>query len=164
MKRISRKMRFAAALGMVAVPIAAVWLVGAVQSGVFIAPDSRHASAPGENSTDAFSMPKKFIEVGPWQVAYIDESAGDPILRLHGCPFSAYEYSQIIPILARNHRVVASDLLGLGDTIVPVDDDYRLPNQEKMVLGLMDQLGIALVYWQQMFLAATSLRPRWSRR
>ena len=104
MKRISRKMKFAAALGMVAVPIAAVWLVGAVQSGVFIA---------------------------------------------H---------------LARNHRVVASDLLGLGDTIVPVDDDYRLPNQEKMVLGLMDHLGIALVYWQQMFLAATSLRPRWSRR
>ena len=163
MKRISRKMRFAAALGMVAVPIAAVWLVGAVQSGVFIAPDPRPASTPGENSMNAFSMQKKFIEVGRWQVACIDESAGDPILRLQGCPFSAYD-NQIIPILARNHRVVASDLLGLGDTIVPVDDDYRLPNQEKMVLGLMDHLGIALVYWQQMFLAATSLRPRWSRR
>ncbi|HKD29470.1 MAG TPA: alpha/beta fold hydrolase, partial [Xanthobacteraceae bacterium] len=58
------------------------------------------------------------------------------------CPFSAYEYKQIIPILARDHRVIIPNLLGLGDTVVRLDDDYRLPNQEEMVVGLMDRLGI----------------------
>jgi 2-hydroxymuconate-semialdehyde hydrolase len=138
----SRKTKFAVGLGLAFSVLAATWLVGAVKSGAFIAEDDRPASAPSESSMEDFSKHKKFITVGPWRVAYVDEGAGDPILLLHGCPFQGYEYSRIIPILARNHRVIVPDLLGLGDTIVRLNDDYRLPNQVKMVVGLMDGLGI----------------------
>src|SRR5262249_37469460 len=55
-----------------------------------------------------------------WLVGAIESGAGEPIVLLHGCPFSTYEYKQIILILARHHRVIAPDLLGLGDTIVRV--------------------------------------------
>jgi len=39
------------------------------------------------------------------------------------------------------------DLLGLGDTVVRLDDDYRLPNQVNMVVGLMNRLGIESAYF-----------------
>src|SRR5215203_412338 len=68
--------------------------------------------------------------------------SGEPIVLLHGCPFQSFEYSQVIPSLASHYRVIAPDLLGLGDTIVRLDDDYRLPNQVGMVVGLLDRLRI----------------------
>jgi hypothetical protein len=34
----------------------------------------------------------------------------------------------MIPILARHHRVIVPDLLGLGDTVVHLNDDHRLPS------------------------------------
>jgi 2-hydroxymuconate-semialdehyde hydrolase len=162
MKRTNRTKKFLVVCGILLLLIAAVWLVGAVESGLFIAEDDRPASRLNEESMDAFSRQKKFIKIESWQVAYIDEGAGDPIVLLHGCPFSAYEYKQIIPILARNHRVIAPDLLGLGDTLVRLDDDYRLPNQEKMVLGLMDRLGVesALVIGHDHGAAITQLIMR----
>jgi pimeloyl-ACP methyl ester carboxylesterase len=118
------------------------WTVGAVKAGLFIR--NRHAvvSQVNERWLDAFSREKKFADVGPWRIAYIDRGAGAPVVLLHGCPFQSFEYSKIIPLLARHHRVIAPDLLGLGDTIVRLDDDYRLPNQVRMVVGLLDRLGI----------------------
>src|SRR5215831_334537 len=138
----NRTKKFFTVSGILLSLLAAVWLVGAIESGLFIAEDDGPAFAPDEKSMDAFSKQKKFIAVGAWEVAYMDEGVGYPIILLHGCPFSAYEYKQIIPILARDHRVIIPNLLGLGDTVVRLDDDYRLPNQEEMVVGLMDRLGI----------------------
>ena len=43
--------------------------------------------------------------------------------------------------------MIAPDLLGLGDTIVRLDDDYRLPNQVRMVVGLLDWLGIGRAHF-----------------
>jgi 2-hydroxymuconate-semialdehyde hydrolase len=119
-----------------------VWTVGAVKAGLFIRDTHAIVSHANESSLEAFSRDKKFIDVGPWRVAYIDRGAGAPVVLLHGCPFQSFEYSKIIPSLARHHRVIAPDLLGLGDTIVRLDDDYRLPNQVRMVVGLLDRLGI----------------------
>lgn len=118
------------------------WALGALRAGLFIRHRAKVASEPDESSMEAFSREKKFVNVGSWKVAYIDQGSGDPIVLLHGCPFQGYEYNRIIPILARHYRVIAPDLLGLGDTVVRLDDDYRLPNQVSMVLGLMDRLGL----------------------
>lgn len=96
----------------------AAWVLGAIRAGLFILDRTKAASTPDESSMEAFSRKKKFVNVGPWKIAYIDQSSGTPIILLHGCPFQAYEYSRIIPILARHYRVIVPDLLGLGDTIV----------------------------------------------
>jgi pimeloyl-ACP methyl ester carboxylesterase len=125
-----------------AVLFAVIWTVGAIKAGLFIRDTHAFASEEGERSLEAFAREKKFIDVGRWRVAYIDRGAGEPVVLLHGCPFQSFEYSRIIPSLALHHRVIAPDLLGLGDTIVRLDDDYRLPNQVRMVDGLLDRLGI----------------------
>jgi pimeloyl-ACP methyl ester carboxylesterase len=91
---------------------------------------------------EEFSRRKRYVAVGPWNVAYIEEGSGPPVILLHGCPFHAFQWRDVIPVLARNHRVVAPDLLGLGDTQVRLTDDYRLPQDVIMVKGFMDALGI----------------------
>ena len=101
------------------------------------------ASQPDEDSMEEFSRRKRYVPVGPWNVAMIDEGSGPPVFLLHGCPFHAYQWRDVIPVLSRSHRVIAPDLLGLGDTQVRLTDDYRLPQDVVMVKGLMDALGIA---------------------
>ncbi|MDI1487658.1 MAG: hypothetical protein OHK93_006929 [Ramalina farinacea] len=56
-------------------------------------------------------------------------SAGPPsapaILLLHGFPSSSHQFRNLIPLLARTHRVIAPDLPGYGFTTVPVDRKYE---------------------------------------
>jgi 2-hydroxymuconate-semialdehyde hydrolase len=122
------------------------WILGAARAGLFIRDRQKNASEPGE-PVEPFSRAKNFIRVRSWNVAYFDQGSGDPIILLHGCPFHSYEYSRIIPELARHFRVIVPDLLGLGDTVVRLDDDYRLPKQVEMVTGLMDRLGLTSAYF-----------------
>jgi pimeloyl-ACP methyl ester carboxylesterase len=107
-----------------------------------MASDGPFVSQPNEKSMEEFSKRKRYVPVGPWNVAYIDEGSGPPVFLLHGCPFHAYQWRDVIPVLSRQYRVIAPDLLGLGDTQVRLTDDYRLPHDVVMVKGLMDQLRI----------------------
>jgi pimeloyl-ACP methyl ester carboxylesterase len=129
-------------LGLSLIVLSIVWMVGALKAGLFVRNAQGLASQVDEHSIEPFSREKKFVDIGKWRVAYIDQGSGEPIVLLHGCPFQSFEYSRVIPSLARHYRVIAPDLLGLGDTIVRLDDDYRLPNQVRMVVKLLDRLGI----------------------
>jgi haloalkane dehalogenase len=51
----------------------------------------------------------------PFQrVHYVDQGAGETILCLHGEPTWSYLYRRMIPILSKQHRVVAMDFIGFG--------------------------------------------------
>ncbi len=134
------------ALGKIAASVIGVlalgWLILAYLSGTFIPDDSRYAVAPGDFTPDAMAPYKKLIDLGGYKVAYIDMGQGEPVILLHGCPFSIYEWHEVALLLAKHFRVIAPDLIGLGDTPVRLNDDYRLPRDVKMVTALMDRLGI----------------------
>lgn len=119
------------------------WVFLAFRAGMFIPHDGRWAVTPGEFTDDGFSHQKQLITLGDTQVAYLDVGEGPPLILLHGCPFSTYEWREIIPALAQQYRVIAPDLFGLGDTPVRLDQDYRLPQDVEMVRRLMDSLGVA---------------------
>lgn len=91
---------------------------------------------------DTFSEKKRFVSVGEARVAYYDEGHGEPLLLLHGCPFSSFIWRKVIPQLSSSHHCLAPDLLGLGDTETPEDADWSLRSQAKMVVGFLDALGI----------------------
>jgi pimeloyl-ACP methyl ester carboxylesterase len=118
------------------------WLILAYKSGTFIPDDSRYAVAPGDFTPDAMASHKKLIDLGGYKVTYVDMGQGAPVILLHGCPFSSYEWHEVAPLLARHFRVIAPDLIGLGDTPVRLNVDYRLPRDVEMVTALMDRLGI----------------------
>ena len=100
-----------------------------------------------ESSMEAFSLQKKYITVEGWDVAYVEAGNGAPLFLLHGCPFQSYEWASVMPMLESHYRVIAPDLLGLGDTRVGLNDDYSLPQQVKMVVGLMDALDIKKAFF-----------------
>lgn len=49
--------------------------------------DDEFVSQPDEPAMEEFSKRKRYVDVGRWRVAYIDEGSGDPVVLLHGCPF-----------------------------------------------------------------------------
>lgn len=137
-KFIAAAKYFAAGLAILAL----VWVVLAWRSGAFTPHDQRWAVAPGETTSDGFAQDKQIAELPDFQGAYVEIGSGPPLILLHGCPFSGYEWREIIPRLAQRYRVIVPDLIGLGDTPVRLNDDYRLPRDVLMVRQLMDHLDI----------------------
>jgi pimeloyl-ACP methyl ester carboxylesterase len=85
---------------------------------------------------------KRFVTVGDSNVAFYDQGEGEPVLLLHGCPFSSYIWRHVIPLLSRRYRCLAPDLLGLGDTETPDAADWSLRAQARMIIGFLDALRL----------------------
>jgi 2-hydroxymuconate-semialdehyde hydrolase len=91
---------------------------------------------------DAFSRSKQFAHINRARVAYYEAGEGDPLVLLHGCPFSSFVWRKVIPRLSTHYRCLAPDLLGLGDTETPHTADWSLRRQAQTMLGFFDALDI----------------------
>ena len=68
------------------------------------------------NISHEFPYRKKFLTVHGKSMAYVDEGKGDPVIFLHGNPTSSYLWRNIIPYVEPIGRVIAPDLIGMGDS------------------------------------------------
>ena len=68
------------------------------------------------NISHEFPYIKKFLTVHGKSIAYVDEGKGDPVIFLHGNPTSSYLWRNIIPYVEPMGRVIAPDLIGMGDS------------------------------------------------
>ncbi|MEM7489511.1 MAG: haloalkane dehalogenase [Pseudomonadota bacterium] len=66
-----------------------------------------------------FPNEKQTMELLGTTMAYVDEGEGPAVLMLHGNPTSSYLWRNIIPHVADDHRVIAPDLIGMGDSGKP---------------------------------------------
>src|SRR5512134_1403333 len=71
-------------------------------------------------------------------VAYLMAGAGPDIALIHGMAGSSRTWKDVFPLLARDHTVIAPDLLGHGESAKPLGD-YSLGAYAS---GLRDFLGI----------------------
>ena len=88
---------------------------------------------------------KKYLEINNKKMAFIDEGEGDPILFLHGNPTSSYLWRNIIPHVQGMGRIIAPDLIGMGDSekLDEVDSSsYTFLEHADYLYGLIDQLGL----------------------
>jgi pimeloyl-ACP methyl ester carboxylesterase len=87
----------------------------------------------------------RFVNVAG-QFVYVERvGSGDPVLLLHGFGASSYSWRRVIPTLAERHSVIA-DLNGFGWTQRPdTSEAYTIEGQARMVIGLLDALGIERV-------------------
>jgi len=70
---------------------------------------------------------RTLIPSAGFRTRVIDEGAGPPVLMLHGSPDSAGEWRPLIATLQSDHRCVAPDLPGLGESeALPLGFDYSL--------------------------------------
>lgn len=88
---------------------------------------------------------KKFKSIKGKQMAYIDEGDGDPIVFLHGNPTSSYLWRNIMPHLEGCGRLIAPDLIGMGDS-EKLDnsgpDRYTYVEHREYLFALLDVLGL----------------------
>jgi pimeloyl-ACP methyl ester carboxylesterase len=87
----------------------------------------------------------RFAEVDGVRVHY--QEAGDPrdpaVVLIHGFASSTLVWSKVLLELAgAGFRVIAPDLLGYGYSGKPRHLDYTIGSQARMVVGLLDRLGV----------------------
>ena len=95
-------------------------------------------------SAEPFAQ-KKFASVKGRRMAYIDEGAGDAIVFQHGNPTSSYLWRNVMRHCAGLGRLVACDLIGMGDSDKLPDSGparYRYVEQRDYLFALWDQIGL----------------------
>ena len=84
----------------------------------------------------------KFVTVNGQTIHYLQQGKGKPLILVHGFAGSTYTWRKLIPLLADRYTVYALDLLGFGLSDKPVDGNYDLDSQGKLVIGFMNALHI----------------------
>jgi len=94
----------------------------------------------------AFPYQKKRKPVMGLEMAYVDEGQGDPIVFLHGNPTYSYVWRNILPYVQALGRVIAPDLIGMGDSQkVPNSgpDSYTFVEHRRYLDTLLEALDVS---------------------
>lgn len=102
-----------------------------------------------ETFNGTFPFAPHYFSINGFEMHYVDEGNGEPVVMLHGDPTWGYLYRQFIPAFSRHHRCIVPDSMGMGKSGVPQGPyPYRLQhhiaNLEALLLYL-DLENITLV-------------------
>ena len=78
-------------------------------------------------------------------MSYIDEGEGDAIIFQHGNPTSSYLWRNVMPHLEGQGRLIACDLIGMGDSEKLTNsspDSYNYFEQRDFLFKLLEELNI----------------------
>jgi len=86
-------------------------------------------------------LAKQTVDVRGRRMAYHARGEGRPILFLHGNPTSSYLWRDVLPELEGHGRLIAPDLIGMGDSDKlpnPQPDTYRFTTHRDFLDGFID--------------------------
>jgi haloalkane dehalogenase len=86
-------------------------------------------------------LTKKTVDVLDSRMAYHERGEGAPVLLLHGNPTSSYLWRDVIPELEGRGRLIAPDLIGMGDSGKlpnPGPDTYRFTTHREYLDAFID--------------------------
>ena len=95
-------------------------------------------------SAEPFAV-KKYLDINGRRMAYIDEGQGDAIVFQHGNPSSSYLWRNVMPHLKGQGRLIACDLIGMGDSekLRPSGaSSYNYDAQREFLFALWDKLDL----------------------
>jgi len=102
-------------------------------------------------------LTKKTVDVLDSRMAYHERGEGAPVLLLHGNPTSSYLWRDVIPELQGLGRLIAPDLIGMGDSAKlpnPGPDTYRFTTHRQYlevfidtVIGKAESIVLVLHDW-----------------
>lgn len=91
--------------------------------------------------TDAQKTESVIVDGHELEMAYYDEGAGDPVVLLHGIPTQSFLWRDVAPALTDEHRVIAPDMVGYGNSSMHDGFDRSIRAQEQAVADLVETLG-----------------------
>ena len=86
-------------------------------------------------------MKRAYIDTPEGQIHYRFEGNGEPLLLLHKVGLSSDQYTEVLPILGKNYRTIAIDILGCGNSDQP-PHEYRLEDYVRNIILFLDALHI----------------------
>src|SRR5438105_3191986 len=97
------------------------------------------------NATE-FHKARKFQTTPFGRIAYVEKAQGTAALFLHGYPTNGFQWRFVLDDFKRDgRRCIAPDLMGLGYSEIPPDQDVSFISQAKMLESFLDGLGIDAV-------------------
>jgi haloalkane dehalogenase len=97
--------------------------------------------------------PRRRARVLDSEMAYVETGAGAPVVFLHGNPTSSYLWRNVIPPVARRHRCLAPDLIGMGESGPNPAGSYRFRDHARYLdawfagLGLDERVALVVHDW-----------------
>lgn len=88
---------------------------------------------------------KNYISINNNKMAYIDFGKGDPIVFLHGNPTSSYLWRNILPHCDGLGRLIAVDLIGMGDSEKirnSNSDNYTFSEHKNYLFKFFEEIGV----------------------
>ena len=88
---------------------------------------------------------KKKININNKTMSYIDEGEGDAIVFQHGNPTSSYLWRNVMPHLEGQGRLIACDLIGMGDSEKLTNsgpNSYNYFEHRDFLFALLEELNI----------------------
>ncbi|MBI4380475.1 MAG: alpha/beta fold hydrolase [candidate division NC10 bacterium] len=106
-----------------------------------------------ETFDGTFLFAPHYADINGFEMHFVDEGRGEPIVLVHGDPTWGYLYRTFIPILSQRRRCIVPDHMGMGKSGVPQDPyPYRLrhhvANLEALLLHLeLHEMTLVLHDW-----------------
>ena len=104
------------------------------------------ALANPTNPTEKFMNPddvhpRKRLRVLDSEMSYVDLGEGDPVVFLHGNPTSSYLWRNVISGITSKRRLLAPDLIGMGQSNSAPGGHYRFVDHARYLDAWFDGVG-----------------------
>jgi cis-3-alkyl-4-acyloxetan-2-one decarboxylase len=96
----------------------------------------------GETFDGTFPFAPHYSRAPGFEMHYVDEGSGEPVILIHGEPTWSYLYRNFIPRLSRHFRVIAPDNMGFGKSQTPSDGDFTLLRHATNLGSLIEELDL----------------------
>ena len=96
------------------------------------------------NISSAYPYESRFVTVEGSRIHYIETGAaagGTPVVFVHGNPTSSYLWRNVLPVVGKDHRAIAVDLVGMGRSDKP-DIPYSVEDFIRYFDGFMAQMNL----------------------
>ncbi len=112
-----------------------------VGAGLFLLLLSATVSATANAQTPGDGIVSRTSKVDGVELHYLTSGQGRAVILLHGYAETSRMWRPIIPVLAKNFRVIAPDLPGIGDSGIPADG-LDMKSAATRIHALVRSLGV----------------------
>lgn len=87
-----------------------------------------------------------FATVDGHKLAYHRSGSGEPMVLVHGITTYSFIWRDVLPFLEPHFDVITVDLLGCGESDMPLDVSYAIQDHADRLYGFLRELGITKLH------------------